>query len=122
MNEKTVSLIVYGTLMSGERNHRFCQNAISLKPCTITGTLYDTGYGFPAFEPLGDTIVKAELIEVPIEDWPNVDRLEGYPRLYDRKLMDFELPDGSTIQAWIYIMNELPPQAKVISSGDWKNR
>jgi gamma-glutamylcyclotransferase (GGCT)/AIG2-like uncharacterized protein YtfP len=41
---------------------------------------------------------------------------------YDRKLMDFELPDGSTIQAWIYIMNELPPQAKVISSGDWKNR
>lgn len=122
MNEKTVSLIVYGTLMTGERNHRFCQNAISLKPCTITGTLYDTGYGFPAFEPLGDTIVKAELIEVPIEDWPNVDRLEGYPRLYNRKLMDFELPDGSTIQAWIYIMNELPPKATVIPSGDWKNR
>ena len=66
--------------------------------------------------------IQVELIEIPISEWADVDRLEGYPRLYDRKLMDFELPDGSTIQAWIYIMNELPPQAKVISSGDWKNR
>ena len=65
----TVKLIVYGTLMSGERNHRFCRNAISITPCTITGTLYDTGYGFPAFVPDGDGEVKAELIEIPIEDW-----------------------------------------------------
>ena len=120
MNEKTVSLIVYGTLMSGERNHRFCQNAISIKPCTITGTLYDTGYGFPAFEPLGDTIVKAELIEVPIEDWPNVDRLEGYPRLYDRQLYPAKLEDGTETTGWVYIMNELPMNAKIIENGDWK--
>ena len=120
MNEKTVSLIVYGTLMSGERNHRFCQNAISIKPCIITGTLYDTGYGFPAFEPLGDTIVKAELIEVPIEDWSNVDRLEGYPRLYDRQLFPAKLADGTEVSGWVYIMNELPPDAEIIESGDWK--
>ena len=55
----TVKLIVYGTLMSGERNHRFCRNAVSINPCTITGTLYDTGYGFPAFVPEGDSVVKA---------------------------------------------------------------
>lgn len=48
--------------------------------------------------------------------------LEGYPRMYDRKLMDFPLPDGTTVQAWIYIMNELPHQAKVIQSEDWKKR
>ena len=120
MNEKTVSLIVYGTLMTGERNHCFCQNAISIKPCTITGTLYDTGYGFPAFEPQGDTIVKAELIEVPIEDWPNVDRLEGYPRLYDRRLFPAKLADGTEVSGWVYIMNELPMNAKIIENGDWK--
>ena len=45
-----------------------------------------------------------------------------YPRLYDRVLTDFRLPDGSTVQAWIYIMNTLPEQAKAIVSGDWKAR
>ena len=41
---KTVKLIVYGTLMSGERNHRFCRNAVRITPCSITGTLYDTAW------------------------------------------------------------------------------
>ena len=122
MNEKTVFIAAYGTLRSGERNARFCKRAVSRREAATVGTLYDTGWGFPAFVPEGNSLVTVELIEIPISEWADVDRLEGYPRLYDRKLMDFELPDGSTIQAWIYIMNELPPQAKVISSGDWKSR
>ena len=116
----TVKLIVYGTLMSGERNHRFCRNAISITPCTVTGTLYDTGYGFPAFAPEGDGEVNAELIEIPLADWADVDRLEGYPRLYDRQLLQATLADGSEATGWVYIMTELPEQAKVIESGDWK--
>ena len=116
----TVKLIVYGTLMSGERNHRFCRNAVSVTSCTVTGTLYDTGYGFPAFVPEGNTIVKAELIEIPLADWADVDRLEGYPRLYDRQLLQATLADGSEATGWVYIMTELPEQAKVIESGDWK--
>ena len=44
MKEKTAFLIAYGTLMTGERNHRFCENAISITPCIVKGTLYDTGY------------------------------------------------------------------------------
>ena len=117
---ETVKLIVYGTLMSGERNHRFCRNAVSLTPCTITGTLYDTGYSFPAFMPEGDGVVNAELIEIPLADWVDIDRLEGYPRLYDRQLFSCTLSDGTTDAGWIYIMNTLPPMAKVIESGSWK--
>ena len=116
----TVKLIVYGTLMSGERNHGFCRNAVSITPCTVTGTLYDTGYGFPAFLPEGDSVVKAELIEIPFEDWEAVDRLEGYPRLYDRQLMQAMLADGGETTGWVYIMNTLPPMAKIIESGSWK--
>ena len=116
----TVKLIVYGTLMSGERNHRFCRNAVSITPCTVTGTLYDTGCGFPAFIPEGNTVVNAELIEIPIADWAAVDRLEGYPRLYDRQLFPAKLDDGTDVSGWIYIMNTLPPMAKVIESGSWK--
>ena len=48
--------------------------------------------------------------------------LEDYPSLYDRVLADFRLPDGSTVQAWIYTMNHLPERAEVIPSGDWKAR
>ena len=117
---KTVKLIVYGTLMSGERNHRFCRNAVSITPCTVTGTLHDTGCGFPAFIPEGNTVVNAELIEIPIADWAAVDRLEGYPRLYDRQLLQATLTDGGEATGWIYIMNTLPPMAKVIESGSWK--
>ena len=117
---KTVKLIVYGTLMSGERNHRFCRNAISITPCSVTGTLYDTGYGFPAFVPDGDGVVQAELIEIPIVDWADVDRLEGYPRLYDRLMFPAKLEDGTEVSGWVYVMHNLPEMAQVIESGSWK--
>jgi len=119
--KNTVQIITYGTLMTGECNHRFCQNAVSIKPCIVTGTLYDTGYGFPAYMPYGTTQIKAELMEIPLEDWAAVDRLEGYPRMYDRQLCHARLEeDDSEIIAWIYIMNDLPKQAKIIVCGDWK--
>ena len=119
---KTVKLVVYGTLMTGEGNHSLCANAVNITPCTIVGTLYDTGWGFPAFEQTGDTVVHAELIEIPFEDWRRVDCLEGYPRLYDRMLVPATLEDGSAVDAWVFVMNTIPPQARVITSGDWKNR
>ena len=117
---KTVKLIVYGTLLSGERNHHFCRNAVKITPCTVIGTLYDTGYGFPAFQAEGNTSVKAELIELTIADWAAVDRLEGYPRLYDRQLMQAMLADGGETTGWVYIMNTLPPRASIIKNGNWK--
>ena len=112
MKKETVLIAAYGTLRSGERNERFCQNAISRR----------IARGFPAFVPKGKTKVAVELIEIPIRDWADVDRLEGYPRLYDRMLMDFTLDNGEQVKAWIYIMNTLPEQAKAIVSGDWKAR
>ena len=117
---KTVKLIVYGTLLSGEYNHHFCRNAVKIMPCTVTGTLFDTGCGFPAFQPEGNTTINAELIEIPLSAWEAIDRLEGYPRLYDRQLFLCTLSDGTTDIGWIYIMNNLPPMATVIISGDWK--
>jgi len=41
--------------------------------------------------------------------------------MYDRQLCHARLEeDDSEIIAWIYIMNDLPKQAKIIVSGDWK--
>ena len=122
MKKETVLIAAYGTLRSGERNERFCRNAVSRRSATISGTLYDTGWGFPAFVPKGKMKVSVELIEIPIRDWADVDRLEGYPRLYDRMQMDFTLDNGEQVKAWIYIMNHLPETTKIIVSGDWKTR
>ena len=84
------------------------------------GTLYDTGCGFPAFQPEGDNTVAAELIEIPFEDWEAVDRLEGYPRLYDRLMFPAKLADGTDTTGWVYVMHNLPEMAQVIESGSWK--
>lgn len=119
-NMQTVPLIVYGTLMTGECNHHYCRHAVRIIPCSIRGTLYDTGFGYPAFVTEGSGTVNAEFMEIPADDWQAVDELEEYPVVYDRQLFSATCSDGSTISGWIYIMNKLPSHAKVIPGGDWK--
>ena len=47
----TVTLFVYGTLMSGQANHdRFCRHAIDIRPATTWGRLYHLPAGYPALE------------------------------------------------------------------------
>ena len=108
-----VTLATYGTLMTGEHNHHLVQSSLSISPGMLKGTLYDTGYGFPAFTQEGDSTVVFEIIRIPRKDWPRVDQLEGYPNLYTRKFIPL-FRGNITVGAWVYIMNELPPQAKVI--------
>lgn len=119
---RTVVIAAYGTLRSGEANAHFVRNAISRRFATIPGTLYDTGFGYPAYVSEGEQLVVVELIEIPFFDWPDVDRLEEYPLLYDRKLLTFMQEDGLSAEAWIYMMNHLPDQAAPIPSGNWKAR
>lgn len=119
---ESVNLIVYGTLMRGERNSPFCRNATFISPCDIEGTLSDTGWGFPAFVPVGKGIVKAELVVLPESDWPAIDRLESYPTFYDRRKIGARLPDGSSEVGWVYVMNKLPAGARRMEGGEWRNR
>lgn len=90
-------------------------------PCEITGTLYDTGWGYPAFVPGGEGVVKAELVALPESDWPAIDRLEGYPALYGRQKIEARLPGGGVKVGWVYVMNNLPAGARVIPRGSWRN-
>lgn len=117
---KTKKDAVYGTLLVGEPNYQVGADAVSRTPCTITGTLYDTGWGFPAFVPDGATEVVAELLEVDEAMMERLDRLEGYPNLYDRRKVTVSMPDGQDDTAWVYMMNRLPDRAKVIPVGDWR--
>ena len=119
---ETVRIVAYGTLMSGECNHHVCGKIVKLTPCVIRGNLYDTLRGYPAFVSGGEGAVAAELIEIPVAVWPEIDALEEYPTLYDRQLIAVKLPDQSTAEAWVYVMRRLPAAAVPIACGDWRKR
>ena len=87
----------------------------------LRGTLYDTGWGYPAFIPNSDGgEVKAELLTVTEATLARMDVLEGYPRLYRREVIPTVLGDGRIEVAMVYVMNILPRGALFIASGDWR--
>ena len=83
---KRHEVAVYGTLMAGERNERWAADALDRRPCTLRGTLYDTGRGYPAFVPdEAGCEVKAELLTVTYATLALLDGLEGFPWLYGHR-------------------------------------
>ena len=119
--EETYNVFVYGTLLSGERNARWAKNA-RRQPAWTLGTIYDTGFGFPAFVNRGRTRIVGELLTVNEAGFRSMDQLEGYPRLYRREQIQVNLVGGGRVLAWVYIMNSLHANAKEIEGGDWRNR
>lgn len=111
-------VFVYGTLLAGERNAGCAGNARRQKAWTL-GTLYDTGWRFPAFVRRGRTRVLGEVLTVDDGGLRAMDRLEGCPRLYRRERIQASLVGGGRVLAWVYVMNALPADAPVIASGDW---
>lgn len=117
---KTFKVAVYGTLMTGESNSAYVPGRITRRRCTMTGTLFDTGSGYPAFIPEGKTTVQAELLEVTSETLVRLDRLEGVPYLYEREDIEVTLEDGTKEKCQVYVMRNLPVRARVIKGGSWQ--
>ena len=111
-------VFVYGTLLTGECNAHRAGRARRQKAWTL-GTVYDTGYRFPAFVKRGRTRIVGEVLTVDDGGFKSMDFLEGYPRLYRREQIQVNLVGGGRVLAWVYIMNNLPKNATVIESGDW---
>lgn len=64
-----------------------------------------------------------ELIEADGHALAQLDRYEGYPRLYDRMTVSIVRPDidgdGRAVQAFVYVMRDAPAAATIVASGDW---
>ena len=120
MKDKKLKVAVYGTLLSGECNANWAEKA-PRRDAKITGNLYDTGFGYPAFvpDPNGQTVT-AEVLTVGYVGIAWLDVLEGYPRLYTRRWIEVEYEDGTTEDAQVYVMNALPDKARMIECGDWR--
>lgn len=129
-----IALFVYGTLMRGHGNHHWLAGArfggerrllgarlYNLGPFPMAVTV-DGGEADPRDKgELGDGVwgdgVWGELWWIDAACLERLDRLEGHPRLYERRFL--ALADGQ--EAWVYLGR--PRQVRsspALSSGRWR--
>jgi len=109
-------VFVYGTLLADEVNNHLLAGAELLgphrtEPCF---TLFSLG-AYPGVARCGGTAVAGEVYRVGARGLGMLDRLEDFPRLYDRILIPS--PYG---RAWIYLYRGRIDGRPVIRSGDWR--
>jgi len=116
-------LFVYGTLMSGQPNHRFLARATLLGPVRTAPLFRMISLGgYPAImreatrgaSAPGIEIV-GELYEVDDETLAACDRLESHPTFYRRQ--EIALADGKFVQTYILNRTTL---GTPIPSGNWR--
>jgi gamma-glutamylaminecyclotransferase len=107
-------VFVYGTLKRGHMNHRILEHG-NAEFLGTAATLRDHSLfvdGLPylvegTHEDPGSHQVRGELYKVDAETMASLDRLEGHPRFYERRLARFvysdrHTPDGAAPRAWVY--------------------
>jgi len=110
-------VFVYGTLLAGEVNHHLLAEATLLgghrtEPCFTMFSLD----AYPGVARGGGTAIVGDVYQVDTTAIHQLDRLEGYPRLYERVLIPS--PFG---HAWIYLYRGDINGRPVIGSGDWRS-
>lgn len=119
-NPERIPVFVYGTLMTGERAASLLP--VPRQPAVMTGTLYNTGHGYPAYSPVGDATVHGEYAEIDSATLARLDWYEGYPSLYTREFRPAIVSGSSSVRpVWVYVMRQLPPGAVEIPSGRWED-
>ena len=113
-------VLVYGTLLRGERNNALLARA------TFAGEgrtlpafeLADMG-AYPALVAGGRVAVTGEVWEIDAATLARMDELEEVPTLYQRKRIPLE--DGRVVEAYL-MPSEATAGAKRIAGGDWRLR
>jgi gamma-glutamylcyclotransferase (GGCT)/AIG2-like uncharacterized protein YtfP len=113
-----MKLFVYGTLLSGEGNHRrlSASRLLGAQRTEPRYTLISLGR-FPALLEGGDTSVSGEVYEVDALTLAALDQLEGHPHFYRRTSL--ALLGGESVQGYVLarVLNATYP---LIPGGDWR--
>ncbi|WP_408891614.1 gamma-glutamylcyclotransferase [Myxococcus faecalis] len=111
-------VFVYGTLLSGEPNHRLLRGARLIGPGRTRPrfTLHDYG-PFPALASGGKHSIKGEVYEVDALMLAALDRLEGHPRFYERT--PIALDGAGCVEAYLLPKERLADRP-IIESGCWR--
>lgn len=100
----TSRLLVYGTLKRGYSRHRYLRGQRFLGVAwTVPGyRLYDGG-SYPALvRDQLDGVVEGELWEVDKRCLEILDQVEGAPDLYERAMIELDVPAGATVETYLY--------------------
>jgi gamma-glutamylcyclotransferase (GGCT)/AIG2-like uncharacterized protein YtfP len=113
-------LFVYGTLRSKVDipvKQEIGKSWELIGESEITGNLYDMG-DYPALVP-GNNTIKGEvyLVHDPEKVFGLLDSYEGYA--YKRKQETVTLPDGNTVQAWVYWYQQSVEGKSLIGDKDY---
>jgi len=116
----TTLLFVYGTLLSGERNHPLLAKAEPRgAACTAAAfDLVDCG-GFPAIVPGGSTAIVGEVYAVDDPALAAIDRLEDHPHFYRRTVI--RLTDDHLVEAYLLDRDRTTGLPR-LPSGDWRDQ
>ena len=111
------NVFVYGTLMTGECNHGYLKNSLYLGPAALEGhVMYNVGW-YPAIVS-GEGIVIGEVYDVPNEDMPSIDKLEGEGELYCKKC---EMVSVNGKKEFVLFYVYLQDCCGLVRISSWKN-
>lgn len=122
-------VFVYGTLLSGMRNHTILRNA-EFKGGGVTADRFSlfAHAAYPAITLEKRNHIEGELYEVDEHIMKRLDYLEGYdpeniePSLYERKLTSVVDRNGNEVQAWVYYQKDKVPRGmRLYETGNYRN-
>jgi gamma-glutamylaminecyclotransferase len=112
---------VYGSLLSGEDQHRRLAGSTLLRSCRTAAryTLVDLG-AYPALLRRGTTSVHGEVYEVDAATLGLLDAFEGHPALFRR--IPIRMSDGVAVAGYALWQTRLARGRPVVAGGDWRQR
>src|SRR5690606_10963772 len=120
-----MKIAVYGTLRRGYSNNGLTSGSELIgKGITVDShSMYASGIPY-VMEKGGDSRITVEVYEVPENQVPRIDSLEGHPDWYQRRETPVELENGEVIDAWLYFMDVSESRRKeinLIASGNYED-
>ena len=112
-------LAVYGTLKRNCSAHGLIGNSEYIGSGVTDPEYTMFGSGFPKVVSRGSTRIKVEVFDVPKWKIADLDRYEGVPDLFYRRIVD-----TTQGKAWMYLFNETNQELTcdkfpIIEGGEW---
>jgi gamma-glutamylcyclotransferase (GGCT)/AIG2-like uncharacterized protein YtfP len=117
----TVSLFVYGTLMTGERTAGLLGDC-RRQPARVRGQMYRLPAGYPAIRLGGDALVHGELVSgFEARRLGVLDQYEGVNQGLYRRVEVTALCGLERVRAWAWVMDDPYLRGGVLlEAGRWK--
>ena len=115
-------LFVYGTLLKGGSANYLLKNCILTEYTSISGTLFDTGYGFPAASTKtdADSVICGELYRLPADNTALLETLDSYEDTSNGIFKRIRISINGS-DSFVYVLKEpgFFDNNRVIDTGSW---